>query len=252
MAYYVYKITNTKNGKWYIGKRKHETPYRDNYMGSGKLIKHAITKHGKECFVKEILAIFETNDEAALFEASLVTKEAIRNNMSYNMHEGGHGGFGHLNTGDEAHIDRVRRAGKISYQKNLAGRTLPGSFKKNDIRTKESSRIANLKKKELLAKDPDRYRDSYKKISEYQTLNNSMQGKIWVEKDGIRRAILAAEYSTYKQTGWISAEEKNMIKISKMKKRWINRDSKNLLINSSEYTTYLNEGWTSGRTSSRK
>lgn len=37
----VYKITNTKNGKIYIGKHSTKDPY-DNYFGSGKAIKQAL------------------------------------------------------------------------------------------------------------------------------------------------------------------------------------------------------------------
>lgn len=98
MVYYVYKVTNIMNNKWYVGKRKHTSPYEDQYMGSGQLIKAAIQKHGKQNFSKEILRIFETNDEAAQFEASLVTREAIKDALTYNLHEGGHGGFGHINS----------------------------------------------------------------------------------------------------------------------------------------------------------
>ncbi len=251
MSYYVYKVTNKTNGKWYIGKRKHNNPYKDNYMGSGKLIQQAIKKYGKESFIKEIIAIFDTNDEAALLEASLVTREDIKSHLSYNMHEGGHGGFAHLNTGDEAHIARARRAGKISYQKNLAGKSLPGTFKKGDQRTKDISRLANNKKKELIANKPDIYRESYKKISEHQKLNNSMHGRIWIERDSQRKVILENEYSMYKADGWLSAADRNIIKCSKMKKRWINRDNKNKLINSSEYSKYIEDGWSHGRVSSK-
>ena len=95
--HYVYKIINTTNGHFYIGKRKHHDPKNDCYMGSGKLIKQAIKKYGVDKFTKEILAIFETNDEASTFEKSLVTKEMVLVNECYNMHEGGHGGFMHIN-----------------------------------------------------------------------------------------------------------------------------------------------------------
>ncbi len=96
--HYVYKITNTTNGKIYIGKRKHKDPATDSYMGSGSLIGKAIKKHGREKFTKEILAVFETNEEAANLERSLVTKEFISSGVSYNLHEGGHGGFAHINS----------------------------------------------------------------------------------------------------------------------------------------------------------
>lgn len=95
--YYVYKITNKTNGKFYIGKRKHADPYTDSYMGSGKLIKSAIEKYGRDNFIKEIIDVFKSNDEAALLEYSLVTKEVVESKQSYNLHEGGHGGFAHIN-----------------------------------------------------------------------------------------------------------------------------------------------------------
>lgn len=95
--FYVYKITNKINGKFYIGKRKSRNPPEDSYMGSGKLILAAIKKYGAENFQKEILEIFDTNDQAAEFEKKLVTRELIESGKSYNLHEGGHGGFLHIN-----------------------------------------------------------------------------------------------------------------------------------------------------------
>ena len=45
--YYLYKITNLINNKFYIG--VHETDnINDGYMGSGRAIRAAIEKYGKE------------------------------------------------------------------------------------------------------------------------------------------------------------------------------------------------------------
>jgi len=57
----IYKTTNLKNGKYYIGKQK---SYTDSYFGSGTALKFAIKKYGKENFKKEILEFFPTKKEA--------------------------------------------------------------------------------------------------------------------------------------------------------------------------------------------
>lgn len=57
----VYKIINVQSGKYYIGfhnckeQCKHKKNNVCKYYGSGKAIKQAIIKHGKEMFTKEIL-----------------------------------------------------------------------------------------------------------------------------------------------------------------------------------------------------
>lgn len=209
MKYYVYKIENNLNGKWYIGKRRHLNPTDDPYMGSGKLIQQAIKKHGRENFTKTIIEIFENNDDAANLEKKLVTKETISTNQSYNMHEGGHGGFGHLNTGDSEHIERARRGGRNSLNK---AKNHPnwgkGRFKAGDERVKELSKKANDAKLKDMEKTPKKYEKIYSKISKYQSENNSMKDRNWyVEID-------AEDYSNKKvfkpeevPTGWIKISE---------------------------------------------
>ena len=92
MYYTVYKITNKINGKFYIG--KHQTiDLNDGYMGSGKLLKRAIAKYGMDNFTKEILHTFDNELEMNVKEKELV----VITETSYNLCEGGQGGFGYIN-----------------------------------------------------------------------------------------------------------------------------------------------------------
>ena len=61
MLYIIYKTTNLLNNKFYIGKHQCLT-LEDGYLGSGRALKEAVAKYGKENFKREILFIF--NDEA--------------------------------------------------------------------------------------------------------------------------------------------------------------------------------------------
>lgn len=96
MYYTIYKTTNLINGKFYIG--KHQTKNLDDgYMGSGINIKSAIAKYGLENFKKDILYIFETEEEMNAKEKELVTGEFCQRENTYNLCEGGKGGFGYIN-----------------------------------------------------------------------------------------------------------------------------------------------------------
>ncbi len=93
MFYTIYRITNTVNGKYYIG--KHQTKdLDDGYMGSGKLLRAAIKKYGKENFHKEILHVVQTEKEMDLLEKILVVPDIETN---YNLCDGGKGGWSYLN-----------------------------------------------------------------------------------------------------------------------------------------------------------
>ena len=120
MFYTIYKITNTKNGKIYIG--KHQTNNLDDgYMGSGKLLPAAFEKHGIESFLKEFLFIFDSEDEMNLKEEEVVNEDFVMRDDTYNLTIGGSGSWYYANsTGKniyETHAERssenYRKAGDI-------------------------------------------------------------------------------------------------------------------------------------------
>ena len=89
--YGIYKVTNLINGKMYIG--KHQTDnIDDQYLGSGKLLKAALRKYGKENFKREWIMFCENADEMNLAEKIFVDETWITRSDTYNLCLGGEGG----------------------------------------------------------------------------------------------------------------------------------------------------------------
>lgn len=86
--YIVYQTTNLINGKIYIGVHNCDN---DSYVGSGKLIRRAIKKHGTSNFQREILETFETKEEAFNYEAEVVNEDFVNRPDTYNISTGGVG-----------------------------------------------------------------------------------------------------------------------------------------------------------------
>lgn len=144
MYFTIYKTKNLINDKVYIGKHKTKN-LSDNYLGSGQQIKNAIKKYGKHNFEKEILFIFNNEEEMNAKEKELVTEEFCQNQNSYNMHEGGYGGFLHIRSNPE-YKNWCSKGGKNGpFSKNpFIGGT---QFVKGDPKIKELSNKANAYRK---------------------------------------------------------------------------------------------------------
>lgn len=89
--HYIYLTTNNINDMKYIG--KHYGELDDPYLGSGKILKRAIDKYGKENFTKTILFISKDDEENSEKEKYFINLyNAVSNPLFYNIHEGGKGG----------------------------------------------------------------------------------------------------------------------------------------------------------------
>ena len=86
-------------------------------MGSGKLLKRSIEKYGIENFTKEIIYVFNNEQQMNLAEKILVVPDIETN---YNLCSGGKGGFGYLNKQSEKK-DWVRK-GRVSTNRILSKR----------------------------------------------------------------------------------------------------------------------------------
>lgn len=115
--HYIYLTTNKINGMKYIG--KHYGELDDSYLGSGKILKRAIEKYGKENFEKSILSISQTdqeNNEKEKYYISLYN--AVSNPLFYNIHEGGLGGNTTAGYTPEERESLKRKLSEINRGKN--------------------------------------------------------------------------------------------------------------------------------------
>ena len=90
---YIYKTTNTINGKIYVGKSIKEVENTIAYFGSGILLRTSIKKYGKENFNKTIL---ESNIQREILnDRETFWINELKSNdktIGYNLTEGGDGG----------------------------------------------------------------------------------------------------------------------------------------------------------------
>jgi hypothetical protein len=139
--YYFYKTTNLINGKFYYGSGS-----KENYLGSGKALKRALKKYGKENFKIEKLRFFETRELAYEFEERfLLFFNVCSLKESYNSKNGGLG-TAKGTTLSKEHKDKIKQTclkvlGDSKYRKyksftqtgeknNMYGRTHKESSKK--------------------------------------------------------------------------------------------------------------------------
>jgi group I intron endonuclease len=85
----IYKITNSINNKLYVGKDLYNNP---NYLGSGKILKLAFKKYGKENFKKKIIENCNDIDHMNIQEKFWIKELNTFSPNGYNINVGGNGG----------------------------------------------------------------------------------------------------------------------------------------------------------------
>jgi group I intron endonuclease len=85
----IYQTTNLINKKIYIGYHYQASDTTDNYLGSGSTLLKAITKYGKENFIRETLFVFEDELSALEKEREIVNEQFLSRPDVYNLTLGG-------------------------------------------------------------------------------------------------------------------------------------------------------------------
>lgn len=155
MRYTVYRVTNTLNGKVYVGKHQTMDP-NDGYLGSGRGIKAAIKAHGRQHFVKEVLFDFDTEAEMNAKEAEIVNEDFVSRSDTYN---GGVGGEGGAMFKGRRHSDETKRKlAELGKQRQVSDET------------RKKLTEANLRRHAAGIKDETRRKISEKAKKRYELL----------------------------------------------------------------------------------
>jgi hypothetical protein len=114
-------------------------------MGSGKLLTAAFLKYGKENFKKEILEMFDNENDMVKREIEIVTEDFIKSGRSYNIMPGGRFGSKEKN----GLTFKGRKHSEITKEK----------MKISNLRTITDETRKKLKENNWARKDPVRQRE---------------------------------------------------------------------------------------------
>jgi group I intron endonuclease len=134
---FIYLTTNKINGKKYIGMCKNT--HREKYIGSGKLLKQAIKKYGKENFDRNILQECETFTELSECEIYWIKfYNAVEDSNFYNLTSGGFGGNSDYLKEYWSHLNKEERKVCRNWsKKSMVGSNNPMYGKKHTEKTKK-------------------------------------------------------------------------------------------------------------------
>jgi hypothetical protein len=90
--HYIYKTTYKNSGKYYVGMHSTDN-LNDGYIGSGKIIRYAIKRYGKDNFIFEIIEFLSDRKSLIKREIEIVNKELLSDTNCVNIVEGGSGGI---------------------------------------------------------------------------------------------------------------------------------------------------------------
>lgn len=242
MLYIIYKTTNLKNQKFYIGKHQCEN-LNDNYLGSGINLRKAIKKYGKENFRREILFIFDNELDMNNKEKELVTEELINNPLCYNLTKGGEGGpifLGKHHSESTKQKLREKSLNKPAYKKSneQIEKEKQARYQKNN-----GSYFSEESIQKMRDARNKYYLEHSEKIKHVDRKNKIKKSKEEVNKsrsDKLKGRKKSVETRKKLSDSHKGKKPKNAGKIQ------INNGTKNLYIDKSELPFYLERGWEKG------
>ena len=251
MKYTIYKTTNKLNGMFYIGKHQTENPL-DNYYGSGLRLVRAIAKYGKENFQKEVLFIFDNEQQMNEKERELVNDDLLKNPLCYNLIIGGEGGDTWSHTGRK-HTEETRRKISKSVQTSILNSGEIGHQKRSQIAKEFNARLKS---------NPEKYAEIQKKRVETTKKNwklrkeNGYNDKDYHQQNELTRKkisnSLKAYYDKIGRKQPINKPIPYKSENASGKKVKVHLDNEEHTIYECDLQWYLDNGWSKGRNPNNK
>lgn len=262
----VYKTTNLINGKYYIGCHV-ANDLNDGYLGSGKLLKRAVEKYGKESFKQTPLAICCDKKVMLAVEKEYVNKKMVGDTMSYNLKLGGEGGSngtfrGHKHSEETKAIMSAKTLGRkcsieARAKMSKAARARPGWTKEARLemsRTRKGRRHSEETKRKISeANNGHKISvETRKKISEARKgkkASKETRAKMSAAKKGKKKSKEACLKQSATITGHVVSEETRK-KIGEANKNrcyiYSDKESRCRRVKEEELEWFLSQGWLEG------
>ena len=235
--YYIYEVTNLVNGKTYIGQHITDN-LEDGYLGSGKALKAAIKKYGRDNFRKEVLVFANGPASLNFLERCMVPLWWAELPTNYNLVEGG--GNGARMTAEARKKISIGRKGKkfgpmpeaqrLAMSARMKGKQPPHLaklIKENHPRLGKShtpESRAKMSANHLGKKMPPRSEKHCRKISEYmkgRAVSEDTARKIGDANRGKKRTVeqLARLSKSSRKQGFKDSQRVALLKANLGKKK---------------------------------
>jgi hypothetical protein len=193
----------------------------DGYIGSGKILRYSINKHGIENHLFEILLFLPSREILKNWERAIVNEELLSDPLNINLKYGVEGGWDHLNSNpDEI---RKRTQSPEVRAKRKASQIASDTFKKMNDAARTPEAIEKMRQTKLA-------RGSLRKIAE-------------ITKEAARSLKANAKRSATMQERKHQQGEKN----SQFGTCWVTDGVKPIKIKRELLEEFLNKGYNRGR-----